>query len=99
MYDIPSITRVRYGEDIRSFQLPYNSLLITTRKQLELLRTAVMLQADATYSIVPPDGFGNQLFTIHGHWLNGDKSYVSLSAFAIVQKLCWNTRRHIEQLS
>ena len=76
-YDIPEMTRTRDGHELLSFMLPHNSLTVTTRRQLELLRTAEVLQMDATYKIVPK-GFGSQLLTIHGYWRRSTGSYVSL---------------------
>ena len=49
-----------------SFRCTENdSLVVTTRRQLDLLPSAELIHADATYKAVPKR-FGVQLFTIHG---------------------------------
>ena len=70
--NIPGLTKTLDGEDLKSFLTPrFGSLVVTTRRQLELLSTAEMIQADATYKVVPAALKKNgctQLFTIHGRW-------------------------------
>lgn len=53
-----------------------DSLILYTRRVLDTLPRAVMVQADATYKVVE-EGISVQLFTIHGNW-NG---YASLLKF------------------
>ena len=76
--NIPEMTATEDGERVLSFLLPGDSLLVTTQRQLELLRSATMLQADATYKVAPKN-FGKQLFTVHGLWHNSSSggTYVS----------------------
>ena len=66
--DIPRYTSTEDGYRILSFWCPRSgSVVVTTRRQLDQLRAATMIHADATYKVVPR-GLGRQLFTVHGNW-------------------------------
>lgn len=66
--DIEDVTRTRDGHRLLSFYLPvHGSLLLTTRRQLDLMESASMIHVDATYKVVRRR-MGCQLFTIHANW-------------------------------
>ena len=70
---VPQYTRTVDGHELLSFRcLQNDSLMITTRRQLDLLSTADLIHADATYKVVPK-GFGVQLFTRHAN-MRGQES-------------------------
>ena len=77
-HSIAKYTPTKDGERMLSFPLrerndaPVTTLIITTRRQLNILAQATLVQVDATYKVVPR-GFGRQLLTIHGFW-NGNVS-------------------------
>lgn len=58
----------KQGERLSSFWFAdSNTLFVTSRRQLNSLSTANMIQCDATYG-TRPQGLCRQLFTVHGHW-------------------------------
>lgn len=70
-------TITKDGERLLSFANPnHTSVVLTTRRQLSIVAGATLIQADATYKIMPR-GFGKQLFTIHAS-CNG---FVSMMSF------------------
>lgn len=65
----------RNGTRLLSFHLPnHNSTFISTLRLVELVPSATMIHADATYKVVPQN-LCSQMFTIHCNW-NG---FVSIS--------------------
>ena len=68
---------------LSSFNKKRNILVLTTPTLLSMVSDATMLQADATYKIVPRR-ICRQLFTLHGNW-EGDKgTYVGMFACAFM---------------
>ena len=66
--DILDYTRSGDGHRLMSIYCPNkNSVLVTTRRQLNILRSSRQMHADAIYKVVPT-GLGRQLFTIHANW-------------------------------
>ena len=65
---VEDVTLTRDGHKLENFYLAaHNTVLVTTRRQLQLLESANMIHADATYKVVARR-FGCQLFTVHGNW-------------------------------
>lgn len=66
--DVVDFTRSKDGHRLKSIYCPARrSVLVTTTRQLNILREARQLHADATYKIMPT-GLGRQLFTMHANW-------------------------------
>ena len=65
---ITGINRTQDDEPLISIRLErFNCVLITSRRQLDLLLTTTMIQADAIYKVLPVD-LCTQLFTVHASW-------------------------------
>ena len=74
---IPRYTMTKDGQSLMPFYLEgFNSLFLTTTRLLDLIPSAVMVHADATYKIITKTE-AHQLFTIHGHWEGPKGAYVS----------------------
>lgn len=67
-YAIPKFTEGEHGERLVSFYCDrHDSVILSVRPVLELLRTTRILHADATYQAVPCN-LAQQLFCLNGSW-------------------------------
>lgn len=65
---VPKYTVTEDGERLLSFFFPKTkTVVLTTRRQLDLLPRNAEIHGDATYKVVKNSPFG-QLFTLHANW-------------------------------